>query len=158
MHVYREKELQLAAVRWMADNWGYKELAADQEATGDRMDTIGLLGRQLIAIEVKPEVDRGLVWHDEALSGLLEPKISATLRGLYRGETGGQFGIMRDHWDRAGPPLIGILAGEYNSIGLFELAQCSGLALRHCFSTIGSFGGPGGGQGNWVSWRRAGPA
>ena len=128
MHLYREKELQLAAVRWMADNWGYEELAADQEATGDRVDTIGLLDGQLIAIEVKPEVDRGLVWHDEGRSGLLEPKIAATLRGLYRGETGGQLGLMQARWVRAGPPLIGILAGEYNSTGLFELATM----LRAC--------------------------
>jgi hypothetical protein len=112
MHIYREKELQWAAVRWMCTNLGYSELAADFEATGDRMDTLGWIAGQLIAIEVKPTVHGGMVWYREGRSGLLEAKLAATVGGLYRCNVQGLLATMLSHWDRTKPPLIGVLAGR----------------------------------------------
>ena len=120
-HVYREKSLQLAAVEWMAREWSYDELAGDVEATGDRMDSIGLLAGTIIAIEVKPSVRGGMVWFQPDRSGSLEAKIASTVGGLYRGETGHQLDIIRGHWDSATAPEIAILAGGYTETGFSEL-------------------------------------
>ena len=69
----------------------------------------------------------------------------ATLRGLYRGEKGGQLGTLQNHWDRPAPPF-GMLAGEYNTTGLFELATMLRLALRHGALSTGCCNGPPGGS------------
>ena len=62
-HVYREKSLQLAAVDWMAREWGYDELAGDVEATGDRMDSIGLLAGEQATVGVHCQRDRRMSHH-----------------------------------------------------------------------------------------------
>lgn len=123
VHVYREKSLQLAAIEWMTREWGYRELAADAEATGDRMDSVGLLDGSIVAIEVKPVVHAGLVAFRADRSGSLEAKIAATLGGLYRGPAIGQLAIIAGHWRRCRPPEIGILAGEYSAAGLSALKK-----------------------------------
>lgn len=122
-HVYPEKSLQLAAVEWMANNWSYRELASDAEATGDRMDSIGLISGKPIAIEVKTQVHSGLVRHRHGQSGSLESKISSTLRGLYRGQEGAQLQSIRSYWDGKTPLTIGILAGSFTKPGFTELVS-----------------------------------
>ncbi|MCY1668492.1 hypothetical protein [Rhizobium sp. SL86] len=104
MYVYREKSVQMAAVGWMAAHWSYRELTSDEEATGDRMDTIGLLGQDLIAIEVKPSVHKGIVFHRDGRGGSLEAKLASTLSDLYAGVTGRQqLHVLHAHWDRLEP-------------------------------------------------------
>lgn len=118
MHVYREKSLQQAAMAWMARHWDYSELASDEEATGDRMDSIGWLNGELIAIEVKPTVHGGMVYHRDDKGSSLEAKVACTLADLYAGISGRQLDILRQHWEQSAPLSIGILAGRYSQEGL----------------------------------------
>lgn len=120
-HVYREKSIQLASIDWMTREWGYQELAADVEATGDRMDSVGILDGSVIAIEVKPAVHAGIVRFQPNRSGSLESKIAATLGGLYHGAISRQHTLLTEHWQRSRPPEIAVLAGEYTGAGLSAL-------------------------------------
>lgn len=120
-YAYPEKSLQLAAIAWIAKNWVYHELASDAEATGDRMDSVGLISGKPTAIEVKTKIHSGLVRHKHRQSGSLESKISSTLLGFYSGQAGAQLGLIRRRWDGKTPLLIGILAGGYTKPGFAEL-------------------------------------
>ncbi|WP_367782765.1 hypothetical protein [Mesorhizobium marinum] len=123
MHVYAEKALQQAAVSWMTRHWSYRELAADVEATGDRMDSIGLLRERVIAIEVKTSVNRRMVRFEGSSGNALEAKIAATIGGVYRAERAPQLDLIRHHWDQHKPIEVGVLAGNYSTDGLAELSQ-----------------------------------
>lgn len=121
MHLYKEKILQQAAVDWMRRHWDYRELASDEEATGDRMDSVGWLGCELIAIEVKPRIYGGMVYHRENGGSSLEAKVACTLADLYAGVRGGQLDILQEHWKRSAPISIGILTGDFSAEGLKQL-------------------------------------
>lgn len=121
MHVYKEKSLQQAATTWMKRHWQYRELTSDEEATGDRMDSIGWLNDELIAIEVKPVVHGGMVYHREDRGSSLEAKVACTLADLYKGVRGRQLDVIREHWSQSAPLSIGILAGSYSAQGLKAL-------------------------------------
>ena len=118
---YHEKRLQIAALAWAHNHFGYRAIADDVEATGDPMDAIGMLGNELVAIETKVDVHKGTVWFNPKVSGTIEPKIAKTLAGLYRGETHGQVGVIESHWERDVPLTIIILAGNYSATGLKAL-------------------------------------
>lgn len=107
MHVYKEKSLQQAATTWMKRHWDYRELTSDEEATGDRMDSIGWLNDELIAIEVKPVVHGGMVYHREDRGSSLEAKVACTLADLYTGVRGRQLDVIREHWSQSAPLSIG---------------------------------------------------
>ncbi|SIR15335.1 hypothetical protein SAMN05880561_11412 [Rhizobium sp. RU33A] len=121
MHVYKEKSLQQAATTWMKRHWDYRELTSDEEAIGDRMDSIGWLKDELIAIEVKPVVHGGMVYHREDRGSSLEAKVACTLADLYTGVRGRQLDVIREHWSQLAPLSIGILAGSYSAQGLESL-------------------------------------
>lgn len=123
MHVYREKTLQLAATDWLRSVAGYEELAADVEATGERMDSVGLLEGSVIAIEVKPSVHAGMIYHRSNRSGSLEAKLAATVGGLYGGAENSQLSLLKNHWNPSLPLEIAILAGNYTNPGLAALKE-----------------------------------
>jgi hypothetical protein len=130
VYSYPEKTLQLAAVRWMTANWRYLELVGDAEATGDRMDSVGLLGDAPIAIEAKTAVSSSMVRFDGTSSNALEAKIGATIGGLYRGEANPQLAAIRSHWDEITPITVGILAGGYSAEALAQLKTLLELRSR----------------------------
>lgn len=135
-HVYKEKTLQLAAIGWLSEHKGYAELAGDVEATGDRMDSIGLLEGVVIAVEVKPAVYGGMTRFRDDRSGSLEAKIAATIGGLIRGVQDRQLEIIRKHWLPSEPPEIAILAGHYTDSGLAELkAMLEERGTGWCFNS-----------------------
>lgn len=85
MHIYKEKSLQEAATTWMKHHWNYRELTSDEEATGDRMDSIGFLQGGLIAIEVKPNAHGSMVYHRDGRGSSLEAKVACNVsRSLHR--------------------------------------------------------------------------
>ncbi len=120
MHENREKSIQLAGVAWLERNWGYLELAGDPEATGDRMDSVGLMEDRIVAIEVKDRVPGGTVWY-EGKTGSIEAKLSATLRGLYYDEQSTQIDKVRCRWDAIHPPRLMILASCFSDRAYEEL-------------------------------------
>ncbi len=135
MHVYKEKSLQQAATTWMKRHWDYRELTSDEEATGDRMDSIGFLQGELIAIEVKPNVYGGMVYHREGRGSSLEAKVACTLADLYTGVRGRQLDVIREHWSQSAPLSIGILAGSYSAQGLEALkSMLTSRAEEWCFN------------------------
>lgn len=121
MHVYKEKSLQQAATAWMKHHWDYQELSSDEEARGDRMDSIGFLQGELIAIEIKPTVHGGIVYHRDGRGSSLEAKVACTLADLYKGVRGRQLDVIRESWSLSAPLSIGILAGSYSAQGLKAL-------------------------------------
>jgi len=118
---YPEKRLQLAALAWAEQHMGYRAISDDVEATGDRMDAIGMLGDELLVIETKVHVVEATVSFDPLRSATIEPKISGTLAPLYAGCLKGQPGLIGQHWDRKTPLTICILAHSYSGKGLAAL-------------------------------------
>ncbi len=117
---YPEKHLQLAALAWAEVHLGYRPIADDVEATGDRMDAIGNIGEELIVIETKVTVSANTVPFSPARSGTIEPKIAATLDALYSGETRGQVGMIARYWNGKKPITFGVLAGHYPGLSTLQ--------------------------------------
>lgn len=117
---YAEKRLQTSAIEWLVRERGFIETFSDVEATGARMDSVGILDGRAVAIEVKPSVSATMVRHRAGASGSLEAKIAATLRAL-AGEPAAWLEAFQSNWADGSNPLIAILAGHYTQTGLAEL-------------------------------------
>ncbi len=107
---YPEKGLQLAAMAWLKEHWGYRELFCDVEATGARMDSAGQIGDQVYVVEVKLDVGANVVEHADDRPNNLESKIAGTLRPIYARAPGGISERVNAQWDRRRPLIVAILA------------------------------------------------
>lgn len=113
MHINREKRIQQAAIAWLETHRGYREVFSDIEARGARMDSAGTIDDRLVLIEVKPSVTPGLTKPGPDGAGEIECKISATLRGLYKGHPNELSTSTNAIWDRRRPPLVVLLAESW---------------------------------------------
>jgi len=120
---YPEKRLQLAAIDWLKRVRGYTEVYSDEEATGARVDSIGLLAGQLVLIEVKTNVTPPLVDHRPDRAHSIESKIAGILRPLFHRERSAAAGIANRTWDRQRPPLVCVLADSFSTHGLASLSE-----------------------------------
>ena len=83
--MYAEKTLQQAAIRWLSEHRGYSELLSDEEATGDRVDSVGLMDDRIHLVEVKPVMHAGVARHAGDRPGSIESKIAGVLRAIHEG-------------------------------------------------------------------------
>lgn len=123
---YPEKRLQESAIAWIEGQWGYREQFADAEATGARLDSIGLIDGRLILIEVKTAISATIVEHQEGRAQSIESKVSGGLRAIYCHENGALATAANRVWDRCAPPKIVILAENVSDGGLRALASMLG--------------------------------
>ncbi len=116
---YPEKRIQQEAIAWLREVRGYEELFSDVEATGARMDSVGVLDGRAIAIEVKPSVSSNMVRHRSGASGSIEAKIAATLLALAAPPP--WLSAFKIAWKPSTYPTIAILAERYTADGLDEM-------------------------------------
>jgi hypothetical protein len=121
--MYVEKALQLGALRWLREQRGYAELLSDEEATGDRVDSVAVMDGRIHLVEVKPAVHAGAVRHCANRPGTIESKIAGVLRALHAKEGDRVSRAALANWNPVRPPVFALLAARYSPDGLYELDE-----------------------------------
>lgn len=120
---YPEKHLQLASVERLKADLEYQELFDDVEATGARVDSVGLVAGRLWLIEYKVTVSAQMVRFAPTKGSCLESKISGTLGPLYRRENDRLAETCNRVWDRTNVPVFAIVAKSFSEAAIGELAS-----------------------------------
>jgi hypothetical protein len=121
--MYNEKALQQAAIRWLSEHRGYSELLSDEEATGDRVDSVGLMDGRIHLIEVKPVLHGSVVRHPGDRPGSIESKIAGVLGALHAKEQDRVSRAVLANWSPVYPPVVAMLAARYTADGLQQLKE-----------------------------------
>lgn len=120
---YPEKRLQLASVAELTRARHYHELYDDAEATGSRVDSIGMLDGRLWLIEYKVNVTGPMVRHAPGKGSNLESKISGTLGPLYRRSLDPVSKLCNAAWNRSSPPVFAIIAKSVSASAREQLRE-----------------------------------
>lgn len=120
---YPEKRLQLASVASLTSALQYHELYDDAEATGSRVDSIGILDGRLWLIEYKVNVSGRMVRHTPGKGSNLESKISGTLGPIYRRSMDPVSQLCNGAWNRSSPPVFVIIAKSFSSSAIEQLHE-----------------------------------
>jgi hypothetical protein len=110
-----EEGVQRPAVEWLVAKKGYHELVSDIGASGDRFDTIEIIGGRLHLLEVKATATPSMVFFDPAKTGSIEAKIPAALAQLRGGIPHPKWDSIRCEWMACGcePPKVVVLAAKF---------------------------------------------
>ena len=120
---YPEKRLQLASVASLMSERQYCELYDDAEATGARVDSIGILDGRLWLIEYKVHVHGPMVRHAPGKGSSLESKISGTLGPVYRRGADPVSQLCNGAWNRTSPPVFAIIAKSFSALAIEQLHE-----------------------------------
>ena len=121
--MYIEKALQQAAIRWLSEHRGYSELLSDEEAAGDRVDSVGLMDDRIHLVEVKPVMHAGVAHHAGDRPGSIESKIAGVLRAIHAKEQDRVSRAVLGNWNPVHPPVVAMLATRYSANGLQGLEE-----------------------------------
>lgn len=120
---YPEKRLQQQSVSNLIATKGYQESLEDSEATGDRVDSAGLINGRLWLIEYKVNVTGPMVRHSPSRPSTIESKIAGALRSIYNRESNRLAWASNAVWDRTSKPIVSVIARSFSATAREEFAR-----------------------------------